>query len=115
MLLKLRNVRFSVFDPGKEKWIEKENMAVLVTEDYIYAVESSLLYYAAEESMKKDKSYSADLDREKITKLLMAHYDKKLVNHIISRELQGKIYSKNVLWKAEYEEKPYYNMGGDIE
>ena len=108
MTLKLRDVKFSVFDPQSQKWITKENMAVLVTDDFIYVVDAQRLNDAAKAGVGKNLT----CDDENMAGTVKKFYDELLVKHSITKELQGKIYSKNTLWKVEYEEKPYDDNGG---
>lgn len=115
MLLRHRNVKFSVFDPEKSKWITKEDMSVVIAEDYIYAVKAEPFYNAVVKRFESCNNVKNTDDRAEKHEKFSEYFNKMLDEHIISETLQGEIYSKTILWKIEYEENAFHNMGGDIE
>ena len=93
MLMRLRNVRFSVFDPKEEKWVVNDNMSVLIQDGFIYAVKTEPFEQAVNEKSTED-----DKKRES---LWMEYFNKMLDECIISDKLQAIIYSGNLSWKVE--------------
>lgn len=116
MLKRLRNVKFSIYDPEKKKWIQKNDTTVLITEHFIYVVESEPFYHAVVEKFESNDENKNLEDKKKRTAKFDEFFNLMLDECIISKDLQGKIYSGNILWKVELEENPFTNnFSGDTE
>lgn len=112
---RLRNVKLSIFDPEKRKWKTFDDMTVLLSEDFIYAIKSEPFYHAVDQKFK-DSVYVSKLD-DKATKIRKFNecFNEMLDECPISEKLQGVIYSGNTTWKVEMEDKPFCEQGGDFE
>lgn len=112
---RLRNVKLSIFDPEKKKWQKYEDMTVLITEDFIYAIKSEPFYHAVDQKFRESKSISEMDSRPTRHRKFAECFNEMLDECPISEKLQGFICSGKMLWKVEMEEKPYFNQGGDIQ
>jgi len=101
MLMRLRNVRFSVFDPKEEKWVVNDNMSVLIQDGFIYAVKTEPFEQAVNEKLEENDEYKSTEDDKKRESLWMECFNKMLDECIISDKLQAIIYSGNLSWKVE--------------
>ncbi|MCR5145882.1 MAG: hypothetical protein K6B70_00820 [Clostridia bacterium] len=111
---RLRCVNFSIFDPENNKWRTWDNMTVLLTEDFIYAIKSEPFYNAVDQKFKESKVVSKMDDEAARNRKFEDCFNEMLDKCPISDELPGVIYSGKILWKIENEEKPYNNQGADI-
>ena len=111
---RLRNVKLSIFDPEKKKWQKYEDMTVLITEDFIYAIKSEPFYNTVDRMFRESKNISKLDDWETKNRKFNELFNDLLERCPISEELQGLLFSGKHLWKIEMEDKPYFNQGGDI-
>lgn len=112
---RLRNVKLSIFDPEKRKWITFEDMTLLLSEDFIYAIKSEPFYHAVDQKFKESQVVSKMDDKATIIRKFNECFNEMLDKCPISEKLQGVIYSGNTTWKVEMEKNPFHNQGGDIE
>lgn len=115
MIKRLKNVCISIFDPAKRKWEKMSNMSVLLRDDLVYVVKAEPFSHAIMKKLEENEDFKKLQDRSKKQDMTTQCFKEMLDQCIISEELQGIIYSGNVLWKVEREEHPFDKMGGDIE
>ena len=106
MLLRLSNVKLSIFNPETKKWISMSDMTVLLREDFIYYVKSKPFYDAVMKELKDNDDYQTAKIEANKQKIFKGCFRELLDTCPITDELQGEIYSGNVLWKVEREENP---------
>ena len=113
MIKRFHKVKLSVFGPERKKWVKRNNMTVLINDNFIYAVSAEHFYQEYSRVCDEDVDFKKAEDRNKKAEIAEAIFEKMLDKCIISETLQGEIYSKNTVWKIEREEKSFSDMGGD--
>ena len=101
MILRLRNVKISIFNPEVKRWIESSNMTVLATQDYIYCVKSEAFNSVVMEKLNENEDYLKCTVEANKTKMYERCFNELLEQCPITERLQGGIYSRNILWKVE--------------
>lgn len=115
MIIRLSNVKFSVFNPEQKKWIAHSDMTVLLSEDFIYYVKSEPFYNAIMEKLKLDDDYNNCQIKSKKETMFSNKFREFLDSCPITDELQGEMLSGSVLWKVEREENPSRKHNQTIE
>ena len=110
MLLRLRNVKISIYNPERKKWETKDDVTALITEQFIYIVNAEKFYHAVEKRFQESEFSSLYKDREKLNKKFNEFFNELLSKCPINEELHGIIYSGNTLWRVEREENSFLNM-----
>lgn len=111
---RLRNVKLSVYNPETRKWEVMNNVTVLLTKDFIYAINSEKFYDAVVKRFKETQFVSNLDNKATLNKKFNNCFNEMLDECPISKELQGVIYSGNISWKVELEENPLDIKNGFI-
>lgn len=109
MTMRFHEVKLSVFDPEKKRWEICNHMTVLINEDFIYAVDAGHLFGEVSKVCEESEDFKNAKSKSKQEEIAESIFEKMLDKCIISEALQGKIYSRNTVWKIEIEENPIWS------